>query len=683
MQELAYDSSGNITRSSESADDSFEVGYAYNVAGDMRSLTYPAASPNLDAVTYGYNAIGQLIAVGRPSAELADCFASYTYTASGVIGAAQFNSTQPPVVCRYRYNSPGWISEIASDVFTERLAYWEQPGYDGARYYSGQIAAAAYELPQGSAPGSFSWRMAYDSAGGLRAAENTADASWNVGTGGNPLLYDANGNMRSFNDGGTLREFTYYTGTNQLRAIGRGTDYTYDRDGQSTGTGIGQELAYDPTTGLTISVKNADRLLTIQYGPEGARRLKTLSDRGTAVSSRRYLVGAFGEPLVEISQGAEERRLAYVWAPQGLLAVVRPEGEASRLTDHLNSTRVVIGTGREIFGAYSYRPFGDPMGEPFGTRPDLLSYLFSGQELDPETGLYNFRARLYDPSACRFLSVDPQDRSADSSPYTFVNNDPVNCIDPDGETLLFLAGLLIAVVIAKVVVEVAGAAGYGIQIAQAHRDFDWGEFGISVGIDAASGFVDGGIGSAAGGWADAAAGVSSAGGGGPIVSSAGGGGLPPGGGWQPPRGHYLDYYVLPGPPAAGRLPGRRNAIVAGMPNAPQAPPGGLPGPPPGWLPGRRNAIVAGMPNAPQAPPGGRPGPPPGWLPGRRNAIVAGMPKAPQAPPGGRPGPPPGWLPGRRNAIVAGMPNAPQAPPGGRPGLRRRRRPRRPRPPGGI
>jgi RHS repeat-associated protein len=33
--------------------------------------------------------------------------------------------------------------------------------------------------------------------------------------------------------------------------------------------------------------------------------------------------------------------------------------------------------------------------------------MYTGQEKDEETGLYNYRARLYDPYLKRFLDTDP------------------------------------------------------------------------------------------------------------------------------------------------------------------------------------------------------------------------------------------------------------------------------------
>jgi RHS repeat-associated protein len=57
-------------------------------------------------------------------------------------------------------------------------------------------------------------------------------------------------------------------------------------------------------------------------------------------------------------------------------------------------------------------------------------YLFQGQRLDPETGLYYFKNRYYDPTHGRFISRDPAGEGVNL--YAFVNNNPINFVDPYG-----------------------------------------------------------------------------------------------------------------------------------------------------------------------------------------------------------------------------------------------------------
>ncbi|WP_411818762.1 RHS repeat-associated core domain-containing protein [Hyphococcus sp. DH-69] len=57
---------------------------------------------------------------------------------------------------------------------------------------------------------------------------------------------------------------------------------------------------------------------------------------------------------------------------------------------------------------------------------------FTGQKLDPETGLYYYKARYYDPETGRFLTTDPIGYADQMEFYAFLHNDSNNRVDPDG-----------------------------------------------------------------------------------------------------------------------------------------------------------------------------------------------------------------------------------------------------------
>ncbi|QLQ14269.1 MAG: RHS repeat-associated core domain-containing protein [Brevundimonas sp.] len=51
---------------------------------------------------------------------------------------------------------------------------------------------------------------------------------------------------------------------------------------------------------------------------------------------------------------------------------------------------------------------------------------------DPETGLYQYRARYYSRRLGVFLSTDPIGTKDDPNLYLYVGLDPVNATDPTG-----------------------------------------------------------------------------------------------------------------------------------------------------------------------------------------------------------------------------------------------------------
>jgi RHS repeat-associated protein len=80
------------------------------------------------------------------------------------------------------------------------------------------------------------------------------------------------------------------------------------------------------------------------------------------------------------------------------------------------------------------------------TTDTLHPYLYNGKEFNHDStdvdsdgkrelalGWYDYGARFYDPSVGRFTGVDPLAHKMPSwSPYTFVFNNPLSFIDPDG-----------------------------------------------------------------------------------------------------------------------------------------------------------------------------------------------------------------------------------------------------------
>jgi len=112
-------------------------------------------------------------------------------------------------------------------------------------------------------------------------------------------------------------------------------------------------------------------------------------------------------------------------------------------TDHLSSTRAVTSAGASPANAF-YEPYGAAISDTTTVR-----HKFTGQEFDGEIALYNYGARLYDPSIGRFMSPDSAIPGASPQAlnrYAYGFNNPIAYMDPSGHTPWFAAAIIGAVV---------------------------------------------------------------------------------------------------------------------------------------------------------------------------------------------------------------------------------------------
>ncbi|KIM07755.1 MAG: hypothetical protein KU38_10485, partial [Sulfurovum sp. FS08-3] len=103
------------------------------------------------------------------------------------------------------------------------------------------------------------------------------------------------------------------------------------------------------------------------------------------------------------------------------------------LTDALGSTRGLVDGGEKLTDSYSYTPYGE-LSDHNGTSEN--SFLYTGEQLDPETENYYLRARYYSPSSSRFLSRDSYDGTLGDpitqNHYAYGNSNPSMFVDPSG-----------------------------------------------------------------------------------------------------------------------------------------------------------------------------------------------------------------------------------------------------------
>lgn len=538
---LAYDAAGRLASRTTSVF-AYDGGaphrttFGYDSAGNTTRVTYDAERGEAAfSIIYARNGLNEVVGVAARDGEdgLPQPVAAYSYRPDGGVSVETYSPGRSGELRRtYTYSPAGWLAAVRDPYVSETLEY-TAGGYHDAGYYTGQVARAAVLFSGVDQPGfvsSYEYAYAYDPLGRLAVAQNSAGSNWSLGV-NRPLSHDANGNTVDFQVGADQEKFTYYPGTNRLQNTdgSAARAYAYDESGNLTADGPAglAGITYDRVSGLVTRVNRAAggavTPMELAYDAVGNRVLKTWESM-----RRLYVPNADGVPLLlKTAEGEAETTDFLIYGPAGLIGVRRGGRTYHVLRGRLGSTRGIF-DGVGLIAAYNYMPYGGFMGPVFEKAgAPSMPYLFTGQEYDREVGLYNFKARLYDPATGRFIRTDPAGQYP--SPYLYAGNDPVNFYDPTGAFswswaafgavvggVLLIAGgiaLTIATAGAATPALVAGAIGGGLLIGAgvgsaaygfSHADasksnFDPVEWGIMVGLGAGFGALGAGLGFAAAG----------------------------------------------------------------------------------------------------------------------------------------------------------------------------------------
>ncbi len=393
----AYDALNRVT--AVTTPDGKAVGYGYDVVGNRATLSYPDGNrvqyqyDDLNRLTavmdwagkstsYGYDAAGNLTGVAFPNG----ASSAYGYDAanrltnivnrSGLSVLSSFTYALDKAGNRLQVaNNYGSINRYGYDALY-RLTSWTAP--------SGQVTQYVYD-PVGNRTSLVS------SAGTTKYSYNAADELLTAGT--TTFSYDGNGNLISKATGSTSVNYGWDALNRLISVVGGGTNtqYQYDGDGnrvsQQVGSGIYQYLN-DTATALPVVLN--------ENGPNG------------------IIDYQYGLSMI----AAASSNFEYYYQFDGV-------GSAVSLTDPTGALKA----------NYSYDPWGKML-NPLDPTAGKNKYKFTGEAVDPGTGLSFVRARYYDPTVGRFTKRDPlpsfllTSKSLDS--YIYALNNPVRFVDPSG-----------------------------------------------------------------------------------------------------------------------------------------------------------------------------------------------------------------------------------------------------------
>ncbi|MEL6989687.1 MAG: RHS repeat-associated core domain-containing protein, partial [Bacteroidota bacterium] len=235
-------------------------------------------------------------------------------------------------------------------------------------------------------------------------------------------------------------------GDQSFYSLNPGVDYGYSVEGN---------MEYDPNKDITITYnylnlpyrisKGAEEdgnFILYRYTSEGVKYSREVFQNRTLQSKKLYFHNFeyINDTLVSIYNSTgriynDDGNYLYEYEVQDHLGNARV-----RILDKNGDDQITIDTSNtalhELVGVYSYYPFGsqhDRVAEMNYANENFYGY--NGKELEGEfdVGLLDYGARWSDPILGRWTSVDPlSEVRAKMTPYNYVQNNPINRIDPSG-----------------------------------------------------------------------------------------------------------------------------------------------------------------------------------------------------------------------------------------------------------
>ena len=252
--------------------------------------------------------------------------------------------------------------------------------------------------------------------------------------------YEYNGNiLTKSEDNGAVSLAYQYNDSAHAHAVtgvvsgGQTFAYVYDANGNLTSgrdfpdavAVASRAITYNPDglpSRIVHDTGSSPLTTDFAYDGDGYRVKKTAGNRFT------LYVGDYFE---KSENGASK----FLFANGSRIAKIDNSGTYYFHQDHLGSNTVVSSaTGNAVAGeSAEYKPFG---GFRVALDSTVTNYRFTDQEFDPESNLYYYDARYYDPIIGRFVSADtviPDYTDPQSlNRYSYVKNNPLMYVDPTG-----------------------------------------------------------------------------------------------------------------------------------------------------------------------------------------------------------------------------------------------------------
>jgi RHS repeat-associated protein len=376
-----YDAGGNVTGTRSANTNGTSVAYAWDAANQLASVTDNRLSATTTTV---HTATGRPASVSQPNG----VGLTYVYDSLDRVTSIAWNQGAAPTFASWNYTYSARGQRLSSTDVTGRKASYE---YDAGARLTG-------ETIEGDPTRNGTLAYALDAVGNRSSRTSTLAALESQS-----FSYDSNDEL---------------------------TSDEFDSNGNTTSSG-GHAFAYDFENRLVSKDGGA---ITLLYDGDGNRVAKTVNGVTT-----KYLVDdlnptGYLQVMEEVSGVAVQVRYTYgdMLVSQTRTVSTTPAVSFYGYDAHGNITFLTDANGT-VTDTYDYDGWGNLVASTGAT---ANTRLYAAEELDPDLGLINLRARQYRPATGRFLTIDPTSGIV-SNPltlnrYLYTNGDPINMLDPAG-----------------------------------------------------------------------------------------------------------------------------------------------------------------------------------------------------------------------------------------------------------
>jgi len=467
-EHLVYDADSNITKRDHGSPWP-ETRYTYDALDRVTTKAYDAVT-NVSAantVTWNYDLASRVTSISDLlNNVLVDC-----YDLAGRLTAETASTDRTVGVCGSHYNlgktrtvSYKWDGAGNRTRITwPDSAYYVSYGFDAANRMVAACEKGTYTTSSGTCSGTPATTLAtfdYDQLGSpsyIRYwASGTMEAT--VATGFS-TEGDLNSLAHTFLDSNSISYANLFSPAHQITSAATTTTnagYNYvpvsntdtyptasivnAYEGDVVHNGGSTHLEYDGHFNLKLAgpwvyAFDPEDRLTTASGPPGSVTYtydpldRRTSKSGTAVTNALSFLSSGTDEIAEYTKDTASLQNRFIPGPTVDHPIAMISGGTKEFF-HQDKTGSVVAMsgadGRLVEGPFTYDGFGN------GPPTTGVPFKFTGRRLDPETGLYYYRARYYSSALGRFISADPLGYKADLNMFAYAGNDPTDRTDPTG-----------------------------------------------------------------------------------------------------------------------------------------------------------------------------------------------------------------------------------------------------------